>query len=143
MRILSIASKAILASVLAATGVAAAPAYAENYQTRLTAFVPTSCSADIVGSFSQVGSDSYTLGSINQYCNTRFQLSLSHGAIAQTGQLSFGGALVTSGSDATILKSMANPVANGSDELVIYGFNAAQADEFRTTLTVTVSPIAF
>ena len=134
---------ALRASALLVCGLMAQAANAESYETRLTAFVPTSCSADLGGSFSQIGADAFTLGSVNQYCNTRFQLSLSHGAVADAGQLSFGGSLVSTGAGATILKPMADPAANVSEELVIYGFNASEADEFRSALTVTVSPIAF
>jgi hypothetical protein len=143
MRSSSITSYTSVSAALAAFLMAATPAQAETYETRLTAFVPTSCSADLSGSFGQIGENAFTLGSVNQYCNTRFQLSLSHGAVAQAGQLSFGGSRVSTGAGATVLKPMADPAANISEELVIYGFNAAEADEFRSALTVTVSPIAF
>ncbi len=143
MRILSIVSNSSAAAVVTALGLMAAPASADSYKTRLTAYVPTSCSADFDASFSQTGADVFTLGTINQFCNTRFQLSLNHGSIVNAGRVSFGGSMVSAGSGTTMLKTLANPVANGSDALVIFGFDAEQADIFRSSLTVTVSPIAF
>jgi hypothetical protein len=130
-------------ATIAAAGLSAVPAYAESYQTRITAFVPTSCSAGLDGSFSQLSADSFSLGNVVQYCNTRFQLSLNHSALDTNAQLSFGGSSVSVGQDMTVMKALANPTANSSDQMVLSGVDQAKAQEFGSSLTVTISPIAF
>ncbi len=127
----------------AAAGLSAAPAQAKSYQTRISAQVPTNCSAGISGSFSRLSADSFSLGSVEQYCNLRFQLSLTHSTPEATAQLSFGGSAVSLGQDTTVLKPLANPTANAADQVVLAGVNEAQAQQFGSSLTVTISPIAF
>jgi hypothetical protein len=121
----------------------ASSAQAESYDIRLRAFVPTSCSADFKENFSQVSAASFALGRIDQSCNTRFQLVLSHGAVGPSAYATLGGQLVHLGSTQTELKALAKPVANASEELAIHGFNSTQAEKFRSVMVVTVSPLAF
>jgi hypothetical protein len=122
---------------------AASSAQAESYDIKLQAFVPTSCSADFSEGFTPVNANSFALGHVNQFCNTRFQLTLNHGAVAPSGFATLGGAVVNLTGAQSDLKALANPVANASEELVIHGFDQAQAEEFRSVLVVTVSPVAF
>ena len=130
-------------AVLAAMAGASTSAQAESYDIKVRAFVPTSCSADFVANFSQVGTDSFSLGTINQFCNTRFQLSLMHNAVTSTGSASLGGNLANLGTTETVLKAVANPIANASELLVLHGVDSTTADQFQSIMVVSIAPIAF
>ena len=144
MRTRTIATRAAIAAAVATISLSATSAQAKDYQIRLSAFVPTSCSANIEGTVGQIDADTFSLGHINQFCNTRFQLSLNHGMVSRGSQFNFGGDIIPANGDgSTVLKALSAPVAYGRDELLVSGFNADQASELGSTLTVTVSPIGF
>jgi hypothetical protein len=132
----------IAAAALASFG-AAASAHAESYDIKLQAYVPTSCSADFAEDFSALTASSFTLGRINQFCNTRFNMTLGHGTVSPAGYATLGNSVVNLGSGQTDLKRLAAPIANASEQLVIHGFDSTEADAFRSVMVVTVSPVAF
>jgi hypothetical protein len=143
MRPFPILTRCSAFAAIAAASAIAAPANAESYRTQITAFVPTSCSAGLNGSFSQLSADSFSLGSITQFCNTRFQLLLNHDAIDTNAQLTFGGSPVSLGQDITMVKPLADPAANIDEQMILSGVDQAKAQQFGSSITVTISPVAF
>lgn len=115
-------------------------ASASDAQIQLRAYVPTSCTMSFSQQVQQLSDDSFSLGTIDQFCNTNYQLTLYYAA-ASVPRFSFGGATVAAGSQSTVLQPMGRPVI-ATKQLVAMGTNEASARALGQGLVLQVTPLA-
>ena len=121
---------------------AATPAFASEARIQITAFVPTRCEMNFDGQIAQLSASSFNLGTVRQFCNTRYQMVLMHAPAPSGAQFQLGGEIVPAGAGSTMIESLADPV-NGDSQLLAHGIDMAQAAELGGSLALVVTPIAF
>jgi hypothetical protein len=126
--------------LLAAVVGFASEAQASEAHIELRAFVPTSCSMNFSQNLQRIGDDSFVLGTVDQFCNTNYQLSLSYGSGAPA-EFRFGNAIVAAGPQSTMLQSMGHPVI-AINQLIASGLDQTSAQALGQSLVLQVTPLA-
>jgi hypothetical protein len=119
----------------------ATEAYASETQVELTAYVPTSCSMQFSQKVERLSSDSFSLGMVDQFCNTNYQLRLYHAEAPAGSQFRFGERTVDASSQSTLLESSGRPVI-GSTQLIARGLDEASANTLGWNMVLEVTPLA-
>ena len=120
----------------------AAPAAASDARIHISAVVPMRCEMNFDGQLARLSASSFNLGTVHQFCNTRYQMVLMHAPGPSGAQFQLGGHIVSAGAGSTMVESLGNPV-NGDSQLLAHGLDMAGADAIGSSLTVMVTPISF
>jgi hypothetical protein len=129
------------AIIAAVASLAAAPAWASDARIELTAYVPTSCSMSFTQDVTRLSTDTVSLGTVEQFCNTNYELTLLHAPVGSGKQFQFGDRSVTAGSGMTVLQPNGRPVI-GSRLLLVSGLDEAGAETLGQSLVLQVTPLA-
>jgi hypothetical protein len=116
-------------------------AHASEARIQLRAYVPTSCSMAFSQDVHRLDEDSFSLGSIDQFCNTNFQLTLYHDAAPAGSQFRFGDRTVNAAGPSTLLVPAGGPVI-ASKQLIAEGLTHASADALGSSMVLQVTPLA-
>lgn len=136
---MNIALPAACASIVACMG---APAFASDARIAVSAYVPISCEMTFRPDF-QVGTDnSVRLGSVTQYCNTRYQMTVSHIATASGVELRLGDVAAVLTGQSTLIESSGDPI-NATSALSAHNIAPADALPLGASLVMVVTPIGF
>jgi hypothetical protein len=119
----------------------AAEAHASEAQIQLRAYVPTSCDMSFSPHVERLTDSSFSIGSIQQFCNTNYQLTLYHAAVGSGSEFGFGDRIVAAGAGSTVLQSSGRPTI-ATKQLIARGLNAASADALSHSLMLQVTPLA-
>jgi hypothetical protein len=134
--------KHLVGLVVAIAAVTAAdPACASDAHIELTAYEPTSCSMTFSQDVVSLSTDTFSLGSIEQFCNTNYQLTLLHASMGSGAQFRFGDRVVNAGSTMTVLLPDGHPVI-GSKLLLVSGVDRSNARTLGGSLVLQVTPLA-
>ena len=135
--------KFITGLVLAATFMAVSPVNASNdgvsFKVQISGHVKTECTLQTNGIYEQLSEDVFRLGTIDRYCNTAHQLTLSHSAALSGGYITFEGSHIPLQNNASIVIADRGP-ASRTDDIIISGINAATARRIAGSLQLQISP---
>jgi hypothetical protein len=129
------------AFIAAFVSAGAAPAWASDARIELTAHVPASCSMSFTQDVARLSDGTFTLGSVEQFCNTNYELTLLHAPVGSGKQFRFGDRSVNAGPGMTVLQPNGRPVI-GSRLLLISGLDEAAAEALGHSLVLQVTPLA-
>jgi len=129
--------------LLSATTVfaAAAPAQASDARIMLTAFVPIRCEMTFTPSVREVAGVS-TLGTVHQYCNTRYQMRFSHQPLSANAMLGLGDKIAAASSGSTLIEPNGKPVI-GAESLWLANGEAGDTEKFASSVVIEITPIGF
>ncbi|WP_172709628.1 hypothetical protein [Sphingopyxis granuli] len=129
--------------ILSATAVcvAAAPAQASDARILLSAFVPIRCEMSFTPSLGEVGGIS-TLGTIRQYCNTRYQMRFSHQPLSANAVLGFGNVTAPASSGSTLIEPNGKPTIAASNLWLANG-DEDDAEKFASSVVIEITPVGF
>jgi hypothetical protein len=129
--------------VLSLAGAIAIPSAAQASDARivLRATVPTSCSMAFSQDVEQLGEDSFSLGHIEQFCNTNYRLTLHHAAAPVGSYLRFGDRTADAAQPTTMIVLAGGPVI-ASKRLIAEGLTEASADALGSSMVLQVTPLA-
>lgn len=116
-------------------------AHASETRIQLRAYVPTSCSMAFSQDVHRLDEDSFSLGSIDQFCNTNYQLTLYHAAAPAGSQFRFGDRTVNASGPSTLLVAAGEPVI-ASKPLIAEGLTHASAEALGSSMVLQVTPLA-
>lgn len=128
-------------TVVALALATATPACASDAHIVLTAYEPTSCRMTFSQDVARLSADTLSLGSIEQFCNTNYRLTLLHASIGSGTQFRFGDRVVSADSGTTVLLPDGHPVI-GSKLLLVSGIDQAEAEVLGRSLVLQVTPLA-
>ena len=117
-------------------------AHASDMRIQLTAFEPTTCEMHFQRAIDSGAPGVYSLGQVQQFCNTPYALTLIHAAAPAGAALQLGGRVVAATSTETIVENYAPPV-NRDVQLLAYGVTQQQAMELGSSMTFLVTPRSF
>jgi hypothetical protein len=129
----------ILGSASLVCMVVAAPAHANDYPVHLTAFVPIQCELSVDPSFTDMSGGEFRIATISQFCNTRYEMTMTHAALAQPAQARFRNDAVNLGSGFSVMQAAGDPV-NSAADLFLTASSQADAQLFAESLTLSVTP---
>jgi hypothetical protein len=121
--------------------VIATEAHASDARVELRAYVPTSCDMTFSARLEQLGDSSFSIGSISQFCNTNYQLTLHYAGAGAATQFRFGDSVVAAGPASTVLQSNGRPTI-ATKELVASGVDIAAASALGQSMMLQVTPLA-
>lgn len=121
----------------------AIPSAASAFDARvqLRAYVPTSCTMSFSEQVQQVSADSFSLGTIDQFCNTNYQLTLYHAAVGAGSEFRFGDRTVAANGQSTVLQPSGRPTI-ATKQLIARGLDAESAQALGHSLMLQVTPLA-
>lgn len=125
-------------AVALTAGLSAVPADAEEYRIRVTATVPAECELSIVNRFQDLGSGRYRIARLDQFCNTGYQMTVSHAGLSAPAFASFRNSGATLQQGSGVLVADGGPV-NGAADLFLDAATAADAEIFSQTLFLSVA----
>lgn len=119
----------------------AAPAQASDARINVSAHVPTRCEMEFVPSVSQSGV-TLSLGTVRQYCNTRFQLRFNHAPLSVGAVLGLGDATATANGSSTLIEPDGAPTIAATN---LWLSSEAQEDAaiFVDSVVIEVTPVGF
>jgi hypothetical protein len=115
-------------------------AMAGEARIHLTAFVPTSCEMHFNPQVTPVAGATFSLGTVQQFCNVPYALTLMHAPGPVGSQLQLGGRSVMANTGTSMIETYARPV-NGSAQLLAYGVDNQDAALLGSTMTFMVTPV--
>lgn len=130
-----------MAAVLVAIGLPCA-AHASDMRIHLTAFVPTTCEMHFRGNVDSGGPGAFSLGEVQQFCNTPYALTLFHADAPAGARLQLGNRVVSADGTRTVVERYAPPV-NRDVQLLAYGVTQQQAMMLGSSMTLLVTPRSF
>jgi hypothetical protein len=117
-------------------------AHAGEMRVQLTAFVPTTCEMRFQRNVDEGEGGTYTLGDVQQFCNTPYALTLMHADEPAGTQLQLGNRVVSAAGTETIIEGYAPPV-NREVQLLAYGVDTRQAVILGGSMMFLVTPRSF
>lgn len=119
----------------------AAPAQAFEARINLSAYVPTRCEMEFIPSVSQSGV-TLSLGTVRQYCNTRFQLRFNHAPLSTGAVLGLGDAVAAANGSSTLIEPDGAPTI-GATNLWLSSEAPQDAATFVNSVVIAVTPVGF
>jgi hypothetical protein len=127
---------------LAATGISlmvAGTASAEEYEVRLSAYVPIECELSFDQSFAVITNGLFRIGRVDQFCNTGYEMTMSHATLEGDALARFRGDQAIVGAGQTVLLPAGRPV-NSAADLFLEAASQADAELFASSLVLSVTP---
>lgn len=109
---------------------------------QVSASVPTSCEISNQNSFTQIGPQSFVIGSISRFCNTAHDIRIGHSAAAAVGQISIGGASTPLAQGVTLVVANSAPTY-GTDQIILSGVDNQTAQQVSASLMAQITPSGF
>lgn len=125
----------LLAATAWSTSVSAKPV---SYDVDISAYVPIECEANFTPNLHEIGSGIYSLGTIRQFCNSRYNMNFSHTQISQAAQFQVRDTIVPAGTNSTSVLSQARAI-DGTSEVILRGVNSNTAQTVSQSLSISVS----
>ena len=113
-------------------------AQAEQYRIRVNAVVPAECELSMSGGFQSLGNGLYRVARVQQFCNTGYQMTVSHSSLAAPALASFRGASAMVQGGEALLVGNGRPVDGGAD-LYLATARPEDAETFSQTVHLSVS----
>jgi hypothetical protein len=132
----------VVCTAVGAGLVLSSPASATDVRFQVSAYVATSCEMNFSADVRATSDTSFSLGTLNQFCNVPFQMSLHHSTALTDAVLNYRGKHVVLNAGSAMLEQNGRPV-NGSTLLSAHGIDSAQASELASTMYVVVTPSSF
>lgn len=105
----------------------------------IQASVPVSCELSTQNTFSQIGADSFIVGSISRFCNTAHDIRIRHMAELSGGRISIGDRTVSLKEGSNLVVANSNPVL-GSDDIILTDVDRSTAERVSKSLIAQISP---
>lgn len=115
-----------------------AVAHAEDYRIRMHGFVPIECEMSVSPDFATLAPGSYRIARVSQFCNSGYQLTMTHAALDNPLLASFRGETVTVTGTDNVLVADGRPVDSSAD-LIVSG-QLSDAMLLGSTVTLQVTP---
>ncbi len=121
------------------SGAAVPAAHAEEYKISIGAYVPVECEFSVSNSFVRLSAGQFRIATINQFCNTGYEMSISHAALNGSASARFRNDVARVGAGSTLLQNNGRPV-NSAADLFLEANSDEDAVMFAQTLAVQVTP---
>jgi len=128
-----------LVAALAAITACAVPAQAKEYRVQISAHVPISCEASISGGFTEVATQQFRIGRINQFCNTGYRMSFSYAGVADGAEFRIRNRTVPMLMGSTLIEAAGRPI-NAANDIYLSNIDRQAATIVASTLNVSVTP---
>jgi len=110
-----------------------------SFTVHVSGHVGTECSLRRSGGYEQIEQDVFRIGSIDRFCNTAHELTLSHSANTSGGTITFDGTYTPLQDSSVVLVADGGPV-NRTDDIIVSGVDAATAQMIAGSLQLQISP---
>lgn len=131
-------SRYLLLSAALGASLSATAVHAEDYRIRMHGYVPIECEMSVSPDFVALAPGSYRIARVSQFCNSGYQLTMSHAALDNPLLASFRGETVTVTGTDNVLIADGRPVDSAAD-LVVSG-QLSDAMLLGSTVTLLVTP---
>lgn len=131
-----------LVAVAIAAGIAlpVTSAHAENYTVQISARVPVRCEANLVGGLAEVTPGTYQLGSVRQFCNSPFKMTVIHDPLAAGSSFAFKGSSVPADGSETVLAASSR-AADEQAPIYVSGIDQTAATQLASSLVLSLTPL--
>ena len=130
-----------LSVLMAGSGLAAAKDAAQ-LTIQVSASVPTSCEISNQSNFSQIGPQSYVIGSISRFCNTAHDIRIGHSAVMSAGEISIGNASTSLAPGVNLVVANSAPTY-GTEQIILSGVDSQTAQQVSASLIAQITPSGF
>jgi len=103
------------------------------------ASVPMTCEVSNRKEFSQIGPDSFVIGSLSRFCNTAHDIYVGHGANTPVAEIAIGEESTALNSQLSLVVSNSAP-ASGTEQIILTGVDSETAKLISASLTAQISP---
>ena len=112
---------------------------ADEHSVQIGGRVAIACDAHMSGTVTPAGSG-YKLGDVSQFCNTDYQVTLTHASAPSGATFGFRNATATAGDKQTVVNTSLPPT-NSTAPIYVFGVTQTQAEALAQSLTLSVTPL--
>lgn len=136
---LKMTTRSVLAAV-ALCGVMV-PVFASDTRISISAVVPVRCEMSFAPAASELAGR-VTLGTVQQYCNTRYQLRFRHQPLSAQAILGLGPISANASSGSTLIEANGKPIISAS-RLWLGNGAVGDVQAFSNSVVIEVTPLGF
>jgi len=103
------------------------------------ASVPMSCEVSNHSNFSQIGPNSFIIGTISRFCNTSHDIYIGNGAEHSSGQISIGSSTVSLTAGLKLVVANSAPMS-GTEQIILSGVDRVTALKISASLSTQITP---
>lgn len=128
--------------ILVAAFAVASPAEASDARISVSAFVPIRCELSFTPAIDLSGTVTVSLGTVQQYCNARYQMRFFHAPLSPSAVIGLGAASAAPSGGSTFIEPNGRPVISASN-LWLTSNERADAQTFVNSVVIEVTPLGF